>query len=52
MLHVTVQVSPGLGTPSPPSEQVNIPLLGAVSEGQVTKQRENTLVAYENITAW
>ena len=30
-----VQVSPGLGTPFPPSEQLIIPLFGAVSDGQV-----------------
>ena len=33
--HVKVQVSPGLASPSPPSEQSISPLTGAVSGGHV-----------------
>ena len=36
MLHVKVQDSPGLGVLLLPSEQLIIPLVGLVSDGQVT----------------
>ena len=39
MLHVKVQLSPGLGVLLPPSKQLIIPLLGRVSEGQVTNKK-------------
>ena len=39
-----LQVSPVEGTPSPPSEQLIIPLLGAVSDGHAKK--ENTLATF------
>ena len=39
VLHVTSQDSPGLGTPSP-SEQLIIPLVGAVSDGQITNNNK------------
>ena len=39
MLHVEVQDSPGLGVLLPPSEQLIIPLVGAVSDGQVTNKK-------------
>ena len=34
MLHEKLQVSPGLATPSPPSEQVVTPLLGLANDEQ------------------
>ena len=37
-----VQVSPGLASPSPPSEQSISPLSGAVSGGHVTTVDQNT----------
>ena len=40
MLHVKVQFSPGLETPSIPNEQVIIPFLGVVSDGQVTNNKK------------
>ena len=39
MLHVEVQDSPGLGVLVPPSEQLIIPLVGLVSDGQVTNKK-------------
>ena len=34
-----VHISPGSATPSPPSEQLIIPLVGEVSDGQVTNKK-------------
>ena len=41
MLHEKLQVSPGLATLSPPSEQVIIPLLGLANDEQDTNKRKH-----------
>ena len=35
-----VQDSPGLATPSPPSEHLILPLVGSLSDGQVTNSNK------------
>ena len=45
MLHVKVQLSPGLGVLLPPSEQLITPLVGAVSDGQVTNNKKAHYIA-------
>ena len=48
MLHVKLQVSPGLGMLLSPSEQLTIPLLGLVSNGQVTRKKKVHLLVTIN----
>ena len=40
MLHVKVQVSPEVANPSPPSEQLTMPLLGLIGVGHPKEQQQ------------
>ena len=48
MLHVKLQVSPGLGMPFSPNEQLYAPLLGLVGNGQVTSKKTLHLLVIVN----
>ena len=51
MLHVKVQDSPGLATLLPPSEQLILPLVGVLSDGQITNSNKalHYYYVYNNI---